>query len=210
MHNDYHMGPPSPSGLVPFSPVPSELGLDGFIVLGARLNPRNEPGRVARMRLVHALNHWRHGGGHGYVLLTGGVRRGCSCSEARAMAAWGLNWVRQHWGEEVRGNLQSCLLLEEASRSTAASARRTLPLVQDRDSRAVGLVTDAFHMRRAAFLFKRRFTPQGITVIPLPARGLVRHYWRERRYLWLGKMALREGGAWLKVWGRLLLDRRRL
>ena len=79
----------------------------------------------------------------------------------------------------------------------------------DLGGRSVGLVTDAFHMRRAVFLFKRRFTPQGIKVVPLAARGLVRHYWQQRRYLWLTKMALREGGAWLKVLGHLLLEQRR-
>jgi uncharacterized SAM-binding protein YcdF (DUF218 family) len=115
--------------------------------------------------------------------------------------------VGQHWGEEVREALQACLILEEASRSTAASARHTLPLVQDRGSRAVGLVTDALHIHRAHLLFRRQFHPQGITVVPFPARGLVRHYWQHRRYLWLSRMALRESGAWLKVLGGLLLRR---
>ena len=33
--------------------------LAALIVLGARLNPRGEPGRVAQLRLRHALNLWR-------------------------------------------------------------------------------------------------------------------------------------------------------
>jgi uncharacterized SAM-binding protein YcdF (DUF218 family) len=181
--------------------------LDGLIVLGASLNPKDEPGRVARARLTHALHLWRHRLPQGYLLLTGGVRRGYGCSEARAMAGWALTYVGEHWGEEVREALHACLILEEASRSTAASACHTLPLVQDRGSRAVGLVTDALHIHRAHLLFRRQFHPQGITVVPFPARGLVRHYWQHRRYLWLSRMALRESGAWLKVLGGLLLRR---
>lgn len=198
----------SPFRLFPSSPFPPNLFIDGLIVLGASLNPRDEPGRVARVRLTHALHHWRQVGAQSYLLLTGGVGPGCGCSEARAMADWALTWVAQNWGNEVREALQSCLILEEASRSTAASARHTLPLVQGLGSQSVGLVTDALHMHRAAFLFRRQFNPLRILVHPLPARGLVRRYWQQRRYLRLTKMALREGGAWLKVLGHLLLEQR--
>jgi hypothetical protein len=173
--------------------------LEGLIVLGARLNPKNEPGRVAQLRLVHALHLWRHCESRIYVLLTGGCLPGSSCSEARAMADWALDWVREHWGTDIRQALDACLILEEASRTTAASARHTLPLVEARGSRTVGLVTDSLHIPRANLIFQRRFRPRGIRVHPLPARGLLRHYWRNRRYLWLSKMALREGGAWVKV-----------
>jgi uncharacterized SAM-binding protein YcdF (DUF218 family) len=197
-------GPDSwPFRLLPFSLCPPDLLLDGLIVLGARLNPQGKPGRVARLRLVHALRLWRHCGSQGYVLLTGGCQPGSPCSEARAMAEWALTCVGEHWGDEVRAALEACLILEEASRNTAASALRTLPLVQQLGSRTVGLVTDAVHVHRARFLFQRHFHPRGIRVQALPARGLVGHYWRHRRYLWLSKLVLREGGAWLKVLGRL-------
>jgi hypothetical protein len=198
---------PSPFRLFPFCPFPPNLHLDGLIVLGARLNPQGEPGRVARLRLVHALHLWRHYDSRPYVLLTGGCPPGCACSEAHAMANWALRWVREHWGEAVGNILDACLIVEEVSRTTAASARHTLPLVEARGSRAVGLVTDAVHMHRARFLFQRHFRARGIRVHALAARGLVRHYWRRRRYLWLSKMALREGGAWLKVLGHLALRR---
>jgi hypothetical protein len=198
---------PSPFRLFPFSPLPPKLSLDGLIVLGARLNPENKPGRVARLRLVHALNLWRHRDCRVYVLLTGGCRPGSHCTEARAMADWALAWAGEHWGDAIREALQPCLILEEASRTTAASAKHTLPLVQTRGSQAVGLVTDTVHLPRARFLFQRHFRPHDIIVHPLPARGLVRHYWRNRRYLWLSKLALREGGAWLKLLGSLAWPR---
>lgn len=192
-------GSPSPFRLGAFSTLPPMPVIDGLIVLGARLNPQGEPGRVARLRLIHALNLWRGRDCRAYLLLTGGCPKGHPCSEARAMADWARRWVKDHWGEEVSQSLNTCLILEETSRSTAASARHTLPLVQARNSHTVGLVTDAVHIHRARFLFQQQFRHQGIRVYAFPARGLVRHYWRHRRFLWLGKMALREGGAWLKV-----------
>jgi hypothetical protein len=207
MAADHLGGRSSPFCLFPFAPFPPDLNLDGLIVLGARLNPQDEPGRVARLRLILALHLWRHCDPQAFVLLTGGCRPGTTCSEARAMADWALAWAGEHWGDAIREALHPCLVLEEASRSTAASARHALPLVEARGSRTVGLVTDAVHMHRARFLFQRQFHARGIKVHPLPARGLVRHYWCQRRYLWLGKMALREGGAWLKVLGHLALRR---
>jgi len=194
--------PLRPAAVSPFPPP-----LDGLIVLGARLNPQGEPGRVARLRLVHALNLWHSHDCRTYVLLSGGCSQGRACSEARAMADWAGGWVKEHWGEEVSKSLKACLILEEASLTTAASARHTLPLVQGRGSRTVGLVTDTVHIHRARFLFLRQFGACGIGLHCLPAPGLVRYYWRQRRFLWLTKMVLREGGAWLKVLGRLALRR---
>lgn len=182
---------------------------DCLIVLGARLNPRGQPCRVAQLRLLHALQLWRQHRPGCKILITGGRQPGTPGSEAQGMAAWSLDWVEDNWGAGVREELAACLVMEEASLNTAASAANTLALVQGLGRRAVGLVSDRLHMRRAHYLFRRRFAPQGITIHPLPAPGLLQHYWRQRRYLWLAKMALREGGAWLKVWGNLVLRRRR-
>lgn len=179
--------------------------LDGLIVLGARLNPEGKPGRVARLRLLHALQLWRDRCPHGYILLSGGSRRERSISEARAMASWALAWAEENWGSEFRERLAPCLILDEVSHNTAASAQNTLPLVQNLQLRALGLVSDALHIHRAHYLFRRHFTPHPITLYPLPVPGVLRHYWRQRRYLWLSKMALREGGAWLKVLGQRAL-----
>jgi hypothetical protein len=190
---------PSSSPFHPFASSPFPPHLDGLIVLGARLNHQGEPGRVARLRLVHSLNLWHSLDCRTYMLISGGCSRGSACSEARAMADWARRWVRDHWGEEASQSLNNCLILEEASLTTAASARHALPIVAARGSRTVGLVTDAVHIHRARFLFQRQFRHQGIRVHALPARGLVHHYWRQRRFLWITKMALREGGAWLKV-----------
>jgi len=183
--------------------------LEGLIVLGARLNPEGEPGRVARLRLLHALELWRDRYPEGYLLITGGRSRGSTISEAQSMSRWALNWVAENWGPELRDRLAPLLILEEASLDTAASAQNTLPLILRLNLQLVGLVSDGLHIRRAHYLFRRHFAPHRITVHPFPVPGVLRHYWRRRRYLWLSKMALREGGAWLKVLGQQAWPRRR-
>ncbi len=187
--------------------APEHPHLDGLIVLGARLNPEGQPGRIARLRLLHALEVWRSRDSRCGLLLTGGRHPGTPGSEARAMADWSLDWVEQHWGGGLREQVAACLVLDEASLNTAASAVNTLPLVRARGWRRVGLVSDAFHLRRALYLFRRCFRPHGIVLHPLPAAGVFKQYWQRRRYLWLCKMALREGGAWLKVLSRRALGR---
>ncbi|MGA8571401.1 MAG: YdcF family protein [Desulfobaccales bacterium] len=174
-----------------------------LIVLGARLNPQGQPGRVARLRLLHALELWRQLNPGCHLLITGGPTSG-AISEARSMAGWSLEWVAANWGPGLREELAPCLILEEASRNTAASAANTLPLALDLEVEAVGLVSDRLHMKRAHYLFRRCYQRQGIIIQPLPAPGLLHHYWRQRRYLRLARMLLREGGAWLKIMGGLV------
>jgi uncharacterized SAM-binding protein YcdF (DUF218 family) len=186
-------------------PIPEVL-----IVLGASLNPQGQPGRVSRLRLLHALELWRTRFPESRILVTGGRRTGDPVSEARAMADWSLAWVEEAFGPETRERLAQNLILEEISHNTAASARNTLPLVQSQQAAAVGLISDTLHLRRAHFLFKRHFSRHGIAVLPLPATGLLQQYWQHRRYLWLTKMALREGGAWAKVLGQLMFRGRSL
>jgi uncharacterized SAM-binding protein YcdF (DUF218 family) len=184
--------------------------LDGLIVLGARVNPQGQPGRVARLRLAHALLLWRSFYPGSLVFLSGGQRPGAPVSEAAAMASWADEWAAAHWPVEIRESLAACLILEETSHNTAASARNLLALAREKKLAALGLVTDALHMSRARFLFRRHFRRHGIAVHPFPVPGVLQNYWQRGRYLWLGKMALREGGAWLKVLGDLARERRRL
>ena len=171
-----------------------------LIVLGARINQDGLPGRIARMRVEHALKIWREAGATGFLLLTGGCsREGLTVSEARAMADYALSRAEAHGGQDLRERLRACLLLEEASLTTWESACHTLPLLLDLDLDAVGLISDSLHLRRARFLFCRHYRGHPIRLHTLPVPGVIRHYWRNRRYLWLTKMALRETGAWLKV-----------
>jgi uncharacterized SAM-binding protein YcdF (DUF218 family) len=171
-----------------------------LIVLGSRLNQEGRPGRIARMRVEHALQIWQEGGATGYLILTGGCsREGITVSEAQAMADYALSRVEEHGGPELRDRLSACLLLEEASLTTWDSACHTLPLILDLDIDAVGLISDSLHLRRAHFLFRRHYREHPVRLHPLPVPGVIRYYWQHRRYRWLTRMAFRETGAWLKV-----------
>jgi len=181
--------------------------LEALIVLGGRVGADGYPGRPTRLRLLHALNLWREHHPQAYLLLSGGQNRGAPVSEARAMAAWGLQWVEENWGIEVRERLAALLLLEETSRNTATAAKNVLTLVQNLGLRRLGLVTDHLHMRRAHYLFRRQAGAHLHSLHPLPFPGLIRDYWQRRRFLRLGKMLLREGGAWVNVLGRRVVGR---
>jgi len=115
------------------------------------------------------------------------------------MADYALAQMAEHGDPELQERLATRLILEESSLSTRDSARRTLPLIRDLNLGTVGLISDALHLRRAHYLFRRHFRRHGVTLYPVPVPGVIRHYWQNRRYLWLTKMALRESGAWLKV-----------
>ena len=190
--------------------MPTKSGsLDGLIVLGARINPEGRPGRIARLRVEHALHLWQQAGATGCLILTGGCsREGLTVSEARVMADYALKRAEEHWGPELRERLAACLVLEEVSRTTWESACHTLPLVRNRNLNTVGLVSDALHLRRAHALFRRHFRHHPVRLHPLPVPGVIRHYWQNRRYLWLTRMALRETGAWLKYLARHSWPRR--
>jgi hypothetical protein len=177
--------------------------LDGLIVLGARINPEGRAGRIARLRVEHALGLWQERGETCCLIITGGCsREGLKISEARAMADHALERAEAQGGPELRERLQNCLVLEEASRTTWESACRTLPLVQDLNLANLGLISDALHLRRARALFRRHYRHHPVKLHPLPVPGVIRHYWQHRRYLWLTKMALRETGAWVKFLAR--------
>jgi uncharacterized SAM-binding protein YcdF (DUF218 family) len=181
-----------------------------LVVLGARINPEGRPGRIARMRVEHALTIWREAGATGFLVLTGGCsREGVPISEARAMADYALARAEEHGGRELRERLKNCLLLEESSLTTWDSACHTLPLLLDLEIAAVGLISDALHLRRAHFLFRRHYRHHPISLHPLPVPGVIRHYWRHRRFLWLTRMILRETGAWVKFLVRIARDRQR-
>ena len=190
--------------------MPENHPFDCLIVLGARINPEGRAGRIARLRVEHALQLWQEGGGTGYLILTGGCsQEGLEVSEARAMADHALDRAAAHWGPEVQQRLENCLILEETSRTTWESACHTLPLVRALNLAAVGLVSDALHLRRAHALFRRHYRHHPIRLHPLAVPGVIRHYWQNRRYLWLTRMALRETGAWLKFLARHPWPRRR-
>lgn len=153
--------------------------LDAIVVLGATLRgDRLTPVLVERVDAAAAL--WRAGGAP-IVVATGGITQGATRAEAEAMA----EGLRERGVTDVR--------VEAASQTTAENARYTAALLGT--GKSVWLVTQPFHGRRAARLFR--------------AAGLDAHVWhidgsieyrdRKRALRWL----VREYAAW----GALLLRR---
>lgn len=173
--------------------------LEALIVLGAIVGQDGYPGRVARFRLAHALRLANELYQNCYLIISGGRRKGTPISEARAMADWGLKWTENHWGKDRRRELHGRLIFEEKSLTTAASASNIAVLINEMGLKKAGLVTDSLHIHRARYLFNRHFAPRQLQLQALPAPGLYADYWRRRRWDRLGKLTLREAGAWVKV-----------
>lgn len=158
--------------------------LDAIVVLGAPLRG-DRPSRVLAERIAAAVALYRAGGAP-RVVATGGVTQGAARSEAAAIAAELI----------AAGVPREAIVVEGASATTRDNARCTAALLAPLGARRVWLVTQPFHGRRAARLFRRA--------------GLEPHVWhitdsleyrdRARALRWL----VREYAAW----GRLLLRRR--
>jgi uncharacterized SAM-binding protein YcdF (DUF218 family) len=149
--------------------------LDAIVVLGAPLGPGDALTAILAERAVAAAALWRQGGGR-FVVTSGGVTQGASRAEADVIA----DAVRAHGVPDV--------LVENRSQTTRENAQRTMELVAPLGVRSVWIVTQPFHGRRAARLFR--------------AAGFDAHVWhiedslqyRERRRAvrWL----VREYAAW--------------
>jgi len=147
---------------------------DAIVVLGASLvNDALSPVLVERVTAAAAL--WRAGGAP-LVVTTGGVTGGASRAEADVMA------------DGLRERGVTDIVVERTSLTTRDNARNTRKLVA---ARSVWLVTQPFHGRRAARLFR--------------AAGFEPHVWhiedsleyrdRRRALRWL----VREYGAWVRM-----------
>jgi len=149
--------------------------LDAIAVLGAPLGPGGAMTAVLDERVAAAAALWRAGAGRVVVATGGGTG---PRPEAAAMA------------EALRARGVPDVLVEPAARTTADNARLVAALLAPLGARSVWLVTQPFHGRRAARLFR--------------AAGLDAHVWhiddsieyrdRRRALRWLA----REYAAWLK------------
>lgn len=176
--------------------------MDVIIILGAKIGRDGYPSRVGRFRLQHALPLVIETYPHSRVIISGGVLPGRTVSEARAMGDWLVGKAMEHWGEIESRKLEHRLLPDEISLNTADTAFYAAVLMQERNFKTAGVITDTLHMPRVEYLFNRTFGPRQLQFRPLPAPGLLQDYWQRRRYLRLSKFLLREAGAWVKAWGR--------
>lgn len=160
--------------------------LDAIVVLGAPLAPDGALSPILVERVDAAAALWRAGGGR-IVVATGGVTHGARRAEADALA------------DGLRARGVADVLVERDALTTRDNARLTAALLAPLGATRVWLVTQPFHGRRAAMLFR--------------AAGLDAHVWhiadsleyrdRRRALRWLA----REYGAWGAHFARRALRR---
>lgn len=155
--------------------------LDAIVVLGAPLGPGASLTPVLAERASAAAALWRAGGAP-IVVVSGGITHGAARAEADVLA------------EAMRGAGVPDVLVENRSRTTRENARFTRELLAPRGASSVWLVTQPFHGRRAARVFR--------------AAGFIAHAWhiddsleyrdRAKAMRWL----VREYAAWVALFAR--------
>lgn len=77
---------------------------------------------------------------------------------------------------------RSSIILEKRSRSTYENATQTRRLMDEKGLRSIILITSAYHMKRAQYLFLR-VLPEGASVVPHPVQSPnydVNRWWRSK------------------------------
>lgn len=150
---------------------------DVIVVLGAALLPGGRASLPLRRRVRHAARLF-HLGRAPYLLVTGGTVGGLP-SEARVMRDLALEY----------GVPEERVVVEDQAANTFENAAYCGDVMALRGWRRALVVTDAFHLPRALFLFR---------LLGIPASGDgVRDRLGEPAWRWYGAY-LREAAAFLK------------
>jgi uncharacterized SAM-binding protein YcdF (DUF218 family) len=150
--------------------------LDAIVVLGAPLQPSGALSRILEERVAAAAALY-HAGGATRVIASGGITHGAPRAEAEAIA------------EGLRAAGVAEVIVEARSRTTAENARFTAELLAP--SASVWIVTQPFHGRRAAHLFRRA----GLAPRVWHIADSLQYQDRRRALRWL----VREYAAWTKL-----------
>ena len=126
---------------------------DVVVVLGSKVYAGGRPGPSLTRRARHAAALYQQGLA-AHVVCSGGLGE---YAPSEAEAACGL--------AERLGVPPGAILLETESHSTEQNALYTAALMQARGWRTAILVSDAYHLYRAALLFRRA----GVVAYPSPA-----------------------------------------
>jgi uncharacterized SAM-binding protein YcdF (DUF218 family) len=132
---------------------PSVDPFDAAIVLGAMVAPDGSPSPALVRRVSHAVELARRGR-VGHLLMSGGAVRH-PVPEARIMRDLAL----------AAGIAPERVLTEEASLNTIGNALLSRPIVERMGWKRLLLVTDACHIPRSLYVFRRL----GLRVSPAPA-----------------------------------------
>lgn len=152
--------------------------LDAIVVLGAPLGPGGALSPIGWERVTAAAALWHAGGGR-LVVAAGGVTRGAARAEADAMA-------------EALGALGvPGVIAERASLTTRDNARLTRPMLDAHGVRSLWVVTQPFHGRRSARLFRGA----GFDAHVWHIADSVQYRDRRRAVRWL----VREYASWVRL-----------
>lgn len=127
---------------------------DAAIVLGAMVRPDGSPSAALERRSLHAAG-LALSGQVGHLVMSGGPVAHPT-PEARVMRDLAV----------AAGVPPERVLTEERSRNTIENARLSAPLVAERGWSRLLVVTDAYHLPRALYVFRRL----GLPVQPSGAR----------------------------------------
>ena len=148
---------------------------DAIVVLGAPLTPAGDISQVLAERVAAAVALYRAGGAR-RIVASGGTSHGAPRAEAAAIA------------DALRAAGITDVLVEDRSLSTAQNARLTAELLAPLGVRTVWIVTQPFHAKRAARLFRRA----GLDARSWHIADSVQYRDRGRAVRWL----VREYAAW--------------
>jgi uncharacterized SAM-binding protein YcdF (DUF218 family) len=160
--------------------------LDAIVVLGAPLRPSGRLSPILEERVAAAAALY-HAGGARLVVATGGITEGAPRAEADAIAE----------GLSAAGIPD--VLVERDARTTAENARFTARLLAPLGARTVWIVTQPFHGRRAALLFRRA----GLSPCVWHIADSVQYRDRRRAMRWVA----REYASWALLAARTLSRR---
>lgn len=146
-----------------------ERAPDAVVVLGAPPMAPGVPGPVLERRVRHAIAVFR-GRGAAFLVLSGGTV-GAPPAEAEIMRVLALDG----------GIAEEHIVVEDRSRNTFENALYTGLIMRRRGWRRMVVVTDAFHMPRTLFVYRRLDLP--VCGDPVPERTSASAVTRIRLYL---------------------------
>jgi uncharacterized SAM-binding protein YcdF (DUF218 family) len=130
---------------------------DAVVVLGAKVSASGLAGAAIHRRVAHAIRVLETR--RIDVLLLSGGNGGSGPSEAEVMR----RLVLEH------GVLVKTIMIEDRSRNTFENAVYTGRVMKDHGWRRIVIVTDAWHMRRALYVFRSVFRRLGMDASGDPA-----------------------------------------
>lgn len=161
---------------------------DVIVILGSKVYPDGQPGPALTRRTQHAVALFREGLAQ-RLICSGGLG---TYPPTEAEAACGL--------AEKLAVPPAVILLEAQAHSTEENALYTASLMRAHGWQTAILVSDSYHLYRAALLFRRA----GVVVYPSPAQITAGPMNPIERYL----RESREGVALLWYWGKTALGLR--